>query len=156
MIQLDIPGRGVLELKNLVLDFNGTIAFDGQILPEVATLLGHLSLDLKIFVLTADTFGTAAVQCEQLPVTLHRLTSDNHTQEKGDFVEKLGGSTVVAFGNGRNDQKMLENAAIGVGVINDEGCAGPIFHTADLLICGIERALELLVERKRLIATLRQ
>lgn len=156
MLKLEIPGRGVLELEYLVLDFNGTIAFDGQILSEVATLLGHLSLDLKIYVLTADTFGTAVAQCEQLPVELHRLITGDHTQEKGDFVAGLRAERVIAMGNGFNDVKMLENAALGIGVINEEGCAGPIFTTADLSICGIVRALELLIEQKRLIATLRR
>ena len=35
MIKVDIPGRESLELDNLVLDFNGTIAVAGRILETI-------------------------------------------------------------------------------------------------------------------------
>lgn len=36
MIELDVPGLGMLALKHLALDLNGTIALDGQVLPGLA------------------------------------------------------------------------------------------------------------------------
>ncbi|HBI27990.1 MAG TPA: ATPase P, partial [Peptococcaceae bacterium] len=35
MIVIDIPGRGELNLQHLVLDYNGTIAFDGSLIKGV-------------------------------------------------------------------------------------------------------------------------
>ena len=31
MVSIDIPGKGKMNIENLVLDFNGTIAYDGNI-----------------------------------------------------------------------------------------------------------------------------
>ena len=54
-MNIQIPGYKTLDLSFLVLDYNGTIAVDGQIPPEVKEALVRLSKDLQIHVLTADT-----------------------------------------------------------------------------------------------------
>jgi len=59
MITIDIPGSQKLELEHLVLDYNGTIACDGLLIPGVKDILINLSRSLSIYVLTADTFGGA-------------------------------------------------------------------------------------------------
>ena len=56
-MNIQIPGYKTLDLSFLVLDYNGTIAVDGQIPPEVKEALVRLSKDLQIHVLTADTHG---------------------------------------------------------------------------------------------------
>ena len=53
MIKIDIPGWGNMEIENIVLDLNGTIATDGEILPEVKQRMESLSEGVKIYVLTA-------------------------------------------------------------------------------------------------------
>lgn len=62
-MNIQIPGYKTLDLSFLVLDYNGTIAVDGQIPPEVREALVRLSKDLQIHVLTADTHGTARAMC---------------------------------------------------------------------------------------------
>jgi len=57
MLKIDIPGRGVLELKYLLLDYNGTLALDGYLLNSVPDLIHQLAEFLEIHILTADTFG---------------------------------------------------------------------------------------------------
>jgi len=57
MISIDIPGYKTLRLKYLVLDYNGTLAVDGLLLPGVVKQLNALSERLKVHVVTADTFG---------------------------------------------------------------------------------------------------
>lgn len=32
MIRIDVPGRDIIEIEHVVLDYNGTIAFDGQLI----------------------------------------------------------------------------------------------------------------------------
>lgn len=156
MITITIPGLAELNLQHLVLDFNGTIALDGQLQGGVASLLEQLSHQLDIYIVTADTFGTAAAQCNNLPVTLHLLQSSDHTEEKGALVTQLGRNHVVSFGNGQNDIEMLRLSALGIGIIGAEGCAASIFQVADLLVPEIQRGLELLIYPKRLVATLRK
>ncbi len=36
MIRIDVPGREIIEIEHVVLDYNGTIAFDGQIIEGAA------------------------------------------------------------------------------------------------------------------------
>ena len=52
MIEIDIPGFRKLTLEHLVLDYNGTIAFDGDLVPGVAERLTLLSETIALHVLT--------------------------------------------------------------------------------------------------------
>ena len=62
MIEINIPGFGDLRLSHLVLDFNGTLAVDGRLLPGVGDALTSLASQLAVHVITADTFGLAAAE----------------------------------------------------------------------------------------------
>ena len=66
MITIKIPGYRTLCLQNLLLDYNGTIALDGEIPEPVREQLLRLSEEVDIYVLTADTHGTAAQICADL------------------------------------------------------------------------------------------
>jgi soluble P-type ATPase len=57
MIELNIPGLGIIQLDHLVTDVNGTIAIDGELIEGVDTVLGQISDRLNIHLLTADTPG---------------------------------------------------------------------------------------------------
>ena len=59
-MHIEIPGYKTLDLKYLLLDYNGTIAVDGRLSDSVKELIQEVSKELEIFVLTADTHGTAA------------------------------------------------------------------------------------------------
>ncbi len=58
MLIYEIPGRGDIEIENIVFDYNGTIAVDGKILAGVKGLLLELRKYVNIYILTADTYGT--------------------------------------------------------------------------------------------------
>ena len=62
-MKISIPGYRELNISNLILDYNGTIAVDGAIPDEVKAALTRLSELLSIYVLTADTHGTAKAMC---------------------------------------------------------------------------------------------
>ncbi len=156
MIRLDIPGRGVLDLQHLVLDLNGTIALDGQVLPGVASRLGALSQQLTIHVLSADTHGHAAETAQALGVSLAVVARGRENEQKRQFVEALGSQSVVAVGNGANDQQMLQAAELGLAVLGREGLSVAALTSADVLVASIEDALDLLLKPQRLIATLRR
>ena len=155
MITIDIPGFGALALEHLVLDFNGTLAVDGELLPGVAERLAALGSRLSIHVLTADTHGTAARALARLPCTLAVVPPSGQAQAKRRFVESLGTERVAAIGNGRNDRLMVEAARVGIAVLQREGAAAGTLAAADVVVPAIEDALDLLVHPLRLVATLR-
>jgi len=155
MLEFAIPGYGEPQIHHLVLDFNGTLARDGKLIPGVADRLAQLASFVTVHVITADTFGSVAEEMESLPCTLAHIPSSGQDKAKNAYVEKLGPETVAAIGNGRNDHLMLASAALGMAVIQEEGSATAALLAADLVIRDILAALDLLIKPKRLIATLR-
>lgn len=156
MIQVKIPGQDTLDLEILVLDFNGTLAIDGKMLESVKRDLVRLSPNLKIHILTADTYGTVEHQCQGLPVQVIVLKSMDHTTEKADYLLRFKGQDIIAIGNGTNDHLMLKRAHLGIAVIGFEGASMPTLLSADVVVNKIEDALGLLIEPRRLKATLRR
>ncbi|AHF06269.1 HAD family hydrolase [Desulfitobacterium metallireducens] len=156
MIQVVIPGQETLNLEVLVLDYNGTLALDGQMLESVKESLIRLSPHLGIHVITSDTFGTVVKQCEDLPIHVKVLESSDHIHEKENFLVQFGERQIVAVGNGVNDELMLKKADLGIAVIGFEGASSHTLLAADIVVHSIEDALGLLLETTRLKATLRK
>jgi P-type E1-E2 ATPase len=156
MIELNVPGLGTLTLEHMVLDLNGTISLDGQVLPGVAERVAELSSQLTVHLLSADTRGLAADTARQLGVHLERVTPGHEGAQKQQFVERLGRQKVVTVGNGANDRQMLEAAALGIAVLGSEGLAVASLSAADLVAGSIQDALDLLINPQRLLATLRR
>lgn len=155
MIAIDIPGFAKLKLAHLVLDYNGTLALDGRLLPGVAKALCGVAPRIDIHVVTADTFGLAKAQLAELPVELTIVPVEDQAAAKLRFVNALGANTVVAIGNGRNDRKMLGAADLGIALVQHEGGAAEALASADVISTSILDALDLLHNPKRLVATLR-
>jgi len=155
MINISIPGFRDLHLRHLVSDYNGTLAVDGALLSGVEKLLTELSSQIEIHVITGDTFGLAATQLAGLPFNLEIIPVESQPEKKLAFIESLGEQNVVAIGNGRNDRKMLEVAAVGIALIQAEGASPETLASADVVSTNILDALNLLTNPKRLIATLR-
>ena len=74
--EIIIPNYKTLDIKNIVLDYNGTIAKDGILKDEVKTLLPLLSKKYTLHVITADTFGSVHKQVAAFEVTVNVLSSD--------------------------------------------------------------------------------
>ena len=155
MITIAIPGRTTLALEHLVIDFNGTIAEEGRLLEGVDGRLVALAEQLRVTVLTADTFGRARWELADLPVEVLVLSSGDEGAAKADHVASLRSSSVVALGNGFNDRLMLKEAALGLVVVQAEGTAGATFEAADVLFRDVRDALDSLLKPQRLVATLR-
>jgi soluble P-type ATPase len=149
LIKIDIPGIGTLSLQHLVLDYNGTIAFDGSLIEGVEEKLNQLAERLNIYIITVGQ------KCGNIKGKINVLTSSNGTLEKGEFIDSLGAENVVAIGNGMNDSLMLEKAALGIIVIGGEGAALKAVDRADIVVKDIHDALGLLLNKIRIKATLR-
>jgi len=155
MIELNIPGRGLLRLSHLVSDVNGTLAVDGQLIEGLAKRISALKDRLTIHLLTADTHGRQALIDQQLSLTAVRIQPGNEAAQKAEYVRQLGAEGVVAIGQGANDAEMLKEAALGICVMSKEGTATKAILSADLVMTDINSALELLDKPLRMIASLR-
>lgn len=156
MIELNIPGRGSVQLEHLVCDVNGTLAIDGQIIDGVSRALCRLSDRLAIHMLTANSHNKQDIIDFQLGLKAVRLQPGDERAQKQAFVGQLGADRVIAIGQGANDADMLKTAAIGVCVFSPEGIAVETLLNADVAVLDILSALELLEKPLRLVATLRQ
>lgn len=154
MITIDIPGRDTLRIASVVLDYNGTIARDGQLLPAAAQRIRQLAGMAQVYVLTADTYGTAARQCTGLGVQIETFPNDRAAQCKAEIVRGLG-EGVCAVGNGYNDIPMFDAADLSIAVLEREGLCAALLSHATVLTGAPEDALDLLLRPDRLRATLR-
>lgn len=155
MLKIEIPGFKDLSLKYLVLDYNGTIAFDGDLVPGVKKLIKKLSKQLEVHILTADTHKTCEQHVVALPVRASVIEGRPEDKAKLEYIRVLGERQCACIGNGMNDRLMLGACAIGIAVTGGEGTAMQACIAADIVTHGIIEALELLAKPQRLLATLR-
>jgi soluble P-type ATPase len=155
MLEIAIPGFKTLTLQHLVLDYNGTLARDGELFDGIRERLVALADQLRIHVVTADTFGKAGAQLLGIPCGLTILPVEDQDRSKLAYVQQLGAERTVCIGNGRNDRMMLRAAGLGIAVVQAEGVAGQAVLAADVLAPDILAALDLLTHPLRLVATLR-
>ncbi|MBN2248019.1 MAG: HAD family hydrolase [Coriobacteriia bacterium] len=155
MLEIDTPGRGTLDLEHLLLDVNGTIAAGGVLVPGVAEALASLESVLHAVAVTADTHGTAPALRAATGIDIIVIAPGNEAAQKQALLRELGAERTVAVGNGANDALMLREAAVGIAVIGTEGAARAALDAADIVVTDIADALALLLEPRRLLATLR-
>lgn len=155
MIDVKIPGYGNLHIENVLMDYNGTIAASGSFIPDLKETILKLSKKVNLYVITADTFGTVSKELENLPIEIIKIKKNNERREKLEALKKLRPEKTIAFGNGNNDTLILNESAVGICIIGDEGSSKEAVMAADVIIGNIEKGLELLVEPNKLKATLR-
>ena len=156
MIEINIPGRGTLQLEHLVSDVNGTLAVDGVLIEGLAKRIASVRDRIRVHLLTADTHGKQAIINQQLNLTATRLTGGNEQEQKRAYVKNLGSEKVIAIGQGANDAAMLKEAALGICVMSSEGAAIETLLSADIVVPNIFVALDLLDKPLRIAATLRK
>jgi len=156
MILLDIPGYKSITIKNVVFDYNGTIAEDGRLIIGIKEKIEELvGKGVNVFILTADTYGTVAEQCKLLSAKVEFFDKENASENKREIVKKLGYDHTVTIGNGRNDIEMFQQSIISIAVIGLEGCFAKTLMTADIVVNSPIDAINLLVKPNRMKATMR-
>ena len=155
MLEINIPGKGRITLEHLVLDVNGTLAVDGELIEGVSQSLNHLRDSLEVHLVTADTHGKQHLIDRQLNLKAARLQAGNEAEQKADYIDRLGHEQVVAIGQGANDAGMLKHAAIGICVLSPEGTALSTLLSADVVVPDILTAFSLLEKPNRIVASLR-
>ncbi len=152
MLTIEIPGADPIRLEHLVLDINGTLTNRGDLIDGVAERLERLAGDLALHIVTADTLGTADAVGNRLGVSITLIQTG---ADKAAFVRRIGAHGTVAIGNGRNDEAMFRASRLGVAILGPEGAAGPTLGVADVVCRSITDALDLLLDRRALVATIR-
>lgn len=155
MLYYKIPGRGKLEIENVVLDYNGTIAVDGKIIEGVKELLSKLKEHCNIYILTADTYETVKKECSDIDVEVLIFPNENTGQHKKEIVKKLNGHRTACVGNGYNDIPMFKESILAIAVIEGEGANGKLLSHADIVTRSIIDALNILLNENMVKATLR-
>jgi soluble P-type ATPase len=146
----------VYHLEHLVLDVNGTITLEGQLIDGVTRRLSELRSAIIVHVITADTRGKQETIDAELGLKAVRVTSGGEAAQKAAFVRQLGGERVCAVGNGAIDAAMLDDAGLAIAVLGEEGLATSALTAADVVVPTINAALDLLLNPLRLVATLRR
>lgn len=154
-MNIDIPGRQPFELKNIVFDYNGSIAIDGKLIKGVSENINELSDRFSFYVITADTYGSVEQELSNTNCQVIKIPKSNQDLSKKNFVKDLGSSITLAAGNGRNDKLMLKEAILGIGLLQDEGICTETLLNSDILSKSILDVFGYLKNKNRLVATLR-
>jgi P-type E1-E2 ATPase len=152
-IAFEVPGRARVELEHLLLDVNGTLTNRGVLLEGVAERFAALGDRLSLQLVSADTFGTLREIAAKLGAA-GTVAADG--QEKEALVQRLGPLACAVIGNGANDVAALRAAALGIAVLGPEGVSADALQAADIVCGSILDALDLLLDERALVATLRR
>ena len=156
MISVTLPNDRQLNFSHVVFDYNGTLASAGVMSPAVRHKLAELAQKVHVAVITADTFGMAESQLQDMPgVELIILPEAATGKDKAQYVHEWGAGNTVAVGNGVNDQAMFMLAGLRICVLGPEGAHAGLLASASIVVQSPEDALALLLEPLRLVATLR-
>ena len=150
-----IPGRQSIEIKDIVFDYNGTIAIDGKLISDVSKKINELSASFNFYVITADTYGTVKKELENTNCKVITIPALSQDMAKLNFVKELGLNTCLSVGNGRNDKLMLKETVLGIAILQDEGLCTETLLNSDILVKSIFDVFAFLKDSNRLIATLR-
>lgn len=155
MLKFEIPNSKTIEAEYLVLDYNGTLAIDGKLLPRIKEKLNALADNLQIYVVTADTFGHARESLKDVRCECIIIQEKTQQLYKKEFVSKLNADKVIAIGNGLNDALMLKESVLGIVVLQKEGASVKTLVNADMVFSSVLDALDSLDNPLRIAATLR-
>ncbi|MCH4887160.1 ATPase P [Acidaminobacter sp. JC074] len=152
-MNIEITGLGTYEIDSIFIDYNGTIANNGQLMTGIKKNLRDLSENYQVYVITGDTFGTVRQAFED--TNIHVILA-NTAKEKADIISKHQPDHCLAIGNGAIDHLMFNKAGLSIGVIEREGASLKALLEADLVVTSIYHAFEIIESPKKIIATLKE
>ena len=160
-IQVNIPGFRNLDIRAICSDYTGTLSLEGELITGVKSRLRKLAKLVDIYVLTSDTRGTAKIELQSIlnPIIIQ---GRKHDEEKRNYLRRhLNPKHVAVLGNGCNDKLWLKEVSkakgLAIAVDVGEGCAIEALQNADIFVCGIANALDLLLDSDRAhVAVLRR
>ncbi|NMA87351.1 MAG: ATPase P [Tissierellia bacterium] len=155
MIIYEIPGRENIQIDNVVFDYNGTIAVDGKLIEVIGELFEELERYANIYILTADTYGTVVEECRNIPGKVLTFPGENAGESKRNIIKKLGSNKTLVVGNGFNDILMFEEGVLSIAIMEGEGTSGKLLYHADIVSRNIIEAINIILNKNKVKATLR-
>lgn len=155
MIIYEIPGREDIVIKNIVFDYNGTIAENGKLIAGVKERINLLAKQANVYILTADTYGTVEKECMNIDCKILTFPKENAGESKRKTVEKIEASKTICIGNGFNDISMFEESILSIAVIEGEGVSAKLLNKADIVTRSIIEAIDIIISKNMIKATLR-
>jgi soluble P-type ATPase len=157
MKEFIIPNYGKITIKNIIFDINGTIQFKGQISDDLVKKIEELKKIYKVYLVSADTRGNLKELAEKIKVSYIKINpvENSEAEEKNRELIRLGKDVTVAVGNGNNDALMLKNSILGITVLGSEGATIKSILNSDVIVPDPISAIDLLLDEKVMIGTLR-
>ena len=156
MKSYDIPNYKKLEIENIIFDINGTIQFSGNLSSGFKDKLEELKPHFNIILVSADTRGNLEELANILKVKFEKLVrGKSEREQKAEIVDKYDAKKTIAIGNGNNDELMLKKAALGIAIIGSEGATFNAIKSADIVVIDPIHAIEIILDEKKMIGTLR-
>jgi len=153
MIAIQRPGQPPLEAYFLLIAFEGTLATDRRVHPKAKDKINLLSKRLKIYVLTTSERDAMEEALRRVKAEVVFIPEGGASEAKLGLLRQLGRERAVALGSGLSDVPMLEEAALGICVLNREGAVAEAITKADLVVMNILDALDFLLKPLRQKAT---
>ena len=151
-MKYDVPRVGVLEFDTIVLDLNGTLSVKWVISNKTKEKISKLrELWFTIYLLTGDARWTWQTLCNDLWID---LIVTQGSEEKAEFMKKIGREKTVAIGNARIDIGMFQHAELSIATIQAEWIHRALLDHVDIIIPSIEDALDLFIDGDSLRATM--
>ena len=154
MILIERPGQEPLEIEFILIDFEGTLASDRRVHPKAKDKLNLLSKRTKIYVLTKEEKAVMEETLRRVKAEIFYVTEGEASRRKLDLLRQLGAARTVAIGNGMDDAPMIEEAALGICIMSQEGTSVEAMKRADLVVSNILDAFDFLLKPLRQKATL--
>jgi len=110
---------------------------------------------VEVHLVSALSHGNKGELEAAFGMSIHQVKPGDEAVQKADYVRQLGAERCVAVGNGRNDVRMFEVARLSIAVLGGEGTAVQAALAADVVARSCDDALDLLLNQRRLLATLR-
>lgn len=150
----DIPGlKEPLELRTIILDLNGTLSVGGTIVSGATERIGTLKeAGFNLVLFTGNTRNDADSLANNLGIEW-RLARNG--DEKRDLALEMQPEHCASIGNGLIDAKLMEVVRLRIVTLQAEGVHVQTLLHSDILVPSILDALDLLIDKDRLIATLR-
>ncbi len=152
-VKIKLPGRGLTEIKNIVFDFNGTLAKNGRLTDDAKGLIEEFQSCINIYIATSDTFGNAREELKGLKVN---IVNTKTGAEKLAHIMKLGYTNTIAVGNGNNDILMLKKAVVGICISGLDGTTPECISNANIVINDIKKIAYLLENQDLIFSILRK
>lgn len=153
-MKYDFNNQPSIEIKTIVLDLNGTLAVNGQLVVGVAERIERLKNEMgfQLILVSGDQRGNGKSMASTLGIDFRKA---NSLEEKERVILEYNCETTAAIGNARIDIGTFKQAKIAIATLQGEGIHTGILKEVDILVPSILDALDLFIDPNSFKATMK-